>query len=166
MDHFEAPRAETALLIYLAFIIAIMGLFAGTLYWLAQPTILPNRGYTDYKPPVQAFSFHDASTTSEDMERVALATAEHENAEQGIDALRAFARAGRVSVAERRPAPNEINAAPNIPKKKRVAKARRPLPITADAWQPPWAHGRTHRSQARQAQAYPPRQQGLFFFFQ
>jgi hypothetical protein len=170
MDRFEAPRADIALLLYLAFVIAFMGLFAAALFWLTRPTVLPNSGFAVSKPPVQAFQFQDvaAATSVEDMERRAFAAAEKENAAQGIDALMAFAKVGRTKLADKRAPAREAKPPPKPPKKKRVAKAPRHERVAADPWQPPWARSREQaRPQYRyQTQARAARPQGLFFFFQ
>ncbi|MGH6769814.1 MAG: hypothetical protein ACRECO_12440 [Xanthobacteraceae bacterium] len=166
MDRFDSPRADIALLFYLALVIAFMGLFAAAIFWLTRPTVLPNAGYAAYKPPVQAFRFQEAAamTSAEDMEGRALAVAERENAKQGIDALMAFARVGRTTVADRRPPSHDVKPTPRASKKRRVAKAPRPQRVAGDAWQPPWARPRVH-AQA-QIQHRGARPQGLFFFFQ
>lgn len=100
MERFEAPRADSAILLYLGCVTAILGLFAWSFYGLMQPTVVPNLGLAkyEYKEPGHATIFsHKISVSMEDMERTAIAAAQHENEDQGIEPLRAVASVERAA---------------------------------------------------------------------
>ncbi len=96
MDRVQYPSADFALLLYLACVTAMLGLFAWSFYGLMQPTTVPNPGLANYKEPrlITVFLHKvDTSTSMEQMERTAIAAAREDNKEQGIEPLRAFAAA-------------------------------------------------------------------------
>lgn len=94
MDPNAPPKADAAILAYLAGVIAVVGLFAWAFYALMQPTVLPNAGLTNYKEPGRAAIFlHKIDTSPERMESAAIAAAEKSNREQGLAPLRAYASA-------------------------------------------------------------------------
>lgn len=94
MDRVQYPSADFALLLYLACVTAMLGLFAWSFYGLMQPTTVPNLGLANYKEPRPITVFlHKIDTSTEQMERTAIAAAREDNKEQGIEPLRAFAAA-------------------------------------------------------------------------
>src|SRR5262245_7823176 len=94
MERVEAPRADLALLLYLACVTALLALFAFAFYSLMQPKVIPNAGLAAYKAPGPAALFlNKPDSSSEAMERVAIAAAQADNKDQGIEPLRAFASA-------------------------------------------------------------------------
>jgi hypothetical protein len=126
-------HAEIPLLVYLTCITAVLSLFAYTIYWLVQPTVLPNPGLAAYKPLVPTFVLQERVEIPE-MERKAIAAAEEANVEQGIAPLRAFA-AGAQSAASRTPVAHAtISPAPKQAKQKRVVRVQRQQ-VAQDSWQ-------------------------------
>jgi hypothetical protein len=94
MDRVQYPSADFALLLYLACVTAVLGLFVWSFYGLMQPTTVPNLGLANYKEPRPITVFlHKIDTSMEQMERTAIAAAREDNKEQGIEPLRAFAAA-------------------------------------------------------------------------
>ena len=83
---------KSLLLLYLAWVTALLGLFASIIYGLMQPTVIPNAGLAGYKAPGLTNLFlHKPDSAAEDMERAAIDAAETENRDQGIEPLLAFA---------------------------------------------------------------------------
>jgi hypothetical protein len=131
MERLEGPRADRVLLLYLAFVTALVGLFALTFYGLMQPTVVPNAGLAGYQAPRPATTFlYQADTSSEAMERAAIAAARADNKDQGIEPLRAFASA-EVPAGQAGPIETAKPAKP-----KQVARKRPPERLPpADPWQ-------------------------------
>jgi hypothetical protein len=144
MERIEAPRADLPLLLYLACVTALLGLFASAFYGLMQPTVIPNAGMAGYKAPGPANMFlHKPDSSAEAMERAAIDAARAENEDQGIEPLRAFASA--------EPAPANSSglntngaALPHAkqakakPKPKRVAKQETVADPWRSSWNSPW----------------------------
>jgi hypothetical protein len=102
MYRVEVPRADLALLLYLAGVTAVLGLFALAFCSLMRPTVIPNAGLAGYKAPGPAALFlNKPDASSEAMERAAVAAARADNKNQGIEPLRAFASL----------TPSQVNAA-------------------------------------------------------
>jgi heme/copper-type cytochrome/quinol oxidase subunit 3 len=136
MDWREAPKADTAMLVYLACVTVFFGLFAWSFYFLMQPTVLPNAGLSNYKEPGRTTVFlHRIDTSAERMESAAVAAAEQANKEQGIDALRAYAsapprvapakRLAAVAASNRAAAKSSTRVATAVAKQPKQAKPRR-----------------------------------------
>jgi hypothetical protein len=88
----RACAEDLRLLLYLAFVIAILGSVASIIYGVGQPTVIPNAGMASYKAPAPTNLFlHKPDSSAEEMERAAIDAAEAENREQGIEPLLAFA---------------------------------------------------------------------------
>lgn len=129
MDRYPAPKADGAILVYLACVTAVLGLFALAFYALMQPTALPNAGLAQYKEPGRVAIFLDKIDTSrermERMETVAIAAAEQGNREQGLSPLRAYASAApelAASGAAIRSAPATFARPPKQAAPKRVVR--------------------------------------------
>lgn len=134
----RACAADLPLLLYLAWVTALLGLFASIIYGLMQPTVIPNAGLAGYKAPGLTNLFlHKPDSTAEDMERAAIDAAETENRDQGIEPLLAFAA---VESAAEKPRGSQANAATGShakqanPKPKRVANRA----TVADSWRSSW----------------------------
>ena len=130
----RACAAELPLLLYLACVTALLGLFASIIYGLMQPTVIPNAGLAGYKAPGLTNLFlHKPDSTAEDMERAAIDAAKTENRDQGIEPLLAFAA---VESAPEKPGGSQANAATAAyakqanPKPKRVVNRA----TVADSW--------------------------------
>jgi hypothetical protein len=124
MDRVEVPRADLTLLLYLTCVMALLVLFALAIYGLMQPTVIPNAGLAGYKAPGPAALFlHKPDLSSETMERAAIASANADNKDQGIEPLRAFASA---EPAHANPAdPNTSTATSHDSKHAKKAKPKR-----------------------------------------
>jgi len=134
----RACAADLPLLLYLAWVTALLGLFASIIYGLMQPTVIPNAGLAGYKAPGLTNLFlHKPDSTAEDMERAAIDAAETENRDQGIEPVLAFAA---VESAAEKPRGSQANAATGShakqenPKPKRVANRA----TVADSWRSSW----------------------------
>jgi hypothetical protein len=127
MDWREAPKADAAMLVYLACVTAAFGLFAWFFSFLMQPTVLPNAGLANYKEPGRTTVFlHRIDTSAERMESAAIAAAEQANKEQGFDALRAYASATpRVAASNRVATKSSTPVAAPVAKQPKQAKPRR-----------------------------------------
>ena len=130
--------ADLPLLLYLAWVTALLGLFASIIYGLMQPTVIPNAGLAGYKAPGLTNLFlHKPDSTAEDMERAAIDAAETENRDQGIEPVLAFAA---VESAAEKPRGSQANAATGShakqanPKPKHVAHRA----TVADSWRSSW----------------------------
>lgn len=132
MERFEAPQADHAILLYLACVTAIVGLFGWSFYALMQPTVVPNLGMANYKQPTRASAFlHKIDDSFEEMERSAIAAAQQDNKEQGLKPTRAFASAERAPAAQPEPSTTAAKQAKRAPPKRVVR--REPAP---DPWRP------------------------------
>jgi len=88
----ETLRSNLPLLLYLAFITALLGLFALTFYRLTRATVLPNPGLSGYGAPrPENFFLRKPDSSVETMEHAAIDAAQAENEEEGIEPLQAFA---------------------------------------------------------------------------
>ena len=132
MERVEPPSADRAVLMYLACVVAVLGLFAWTFFTMMQPTVIPNAGLASYKAPgptVVLFSYK-VDPSGEAMERLAIAAAKQDNQDQGIQPFRAFAAV--------EPAAGSAEAPAKPAKPKQLARKRPPLQqqATVDPWQP------------------------------
>ena len=129
---------KSLLLLYLAWVTALLGLFASIIYGLMQPTVIPNVGLAGYKAPVLTILFlHKPGSTAEDMERAAIDAAKTENRNQGINPLLAFSAvesAGEKLRGARANAAAASHAKQTNPKPKRVATRA----TVADSWRSSW----------------------------
>lgn len=130
-------HAEIPLLVYLTCITTVLSLVIYTIYWLLQPTVLPNPGLAAYKPLVPTFILQErAESAIPEMERTAIAAAAEANAEQGIAPLRAFAAGAQLTVATRAPAAQETTLpTPKQAKQKRVVRVQQRQQVAQDPWQ-------------------------------
>ena len=88
----RACAVHLPLVLYLACVTALLGLFASIVYGQMQPTVIPNAGLAGYKAPAPENLFlHKPDLSAEEMERAAIDAAETENRDQGIEPLLAFA---------------------------------------------------------------------------
>lgn len=138
----EAPRADLPLLLYLACVTALLGLFASTFYGLMQPTVIPNAGLAGYKVPGPTNLFlHKPDFSAEVMEHAAIDAARAENEDQGIEPLRALAFA---KPAQANSSGLDTNGAALLqakqakPKPKRVAKQGTVADPRRSSWNSPW----------------------------
>ena len=137
-ERIEVPRADLPLLLYLACVTALLGLFASAFYGLTQPTIIPNAGLAGYKAPGPTNMFlHKPDSSVEAMERAAIDAARAENEDQGIEPLHAFASA--------EPAPANSSglntngaALPHAKKAKAKPKRVAKQETVADPWRASW----------------------------
>ena len=151
----RACAAHLPILLYLACLTALLGLFASIIYGLMQPTVIPNAGLAGYKAPAPTNLFlHKPDSSAEVMERAAIDAAETENMDQGIEPLLAFAA---VEPAAARPTGPHANTgtAPHAkqanPKPKRVAKQNTVADPWRSLWNSPWhswEHERRRNSRA------------------
>lgn len=134
LQRFEAPRADYALLLYLASVTALLGLFAWSFYALMQPTVVPNLGMANYKEPGRATAFlHRLDSSFEEMERTAIAAALQDNKEQGIEPARAFASAERAETKSNGSHADVTPVAAKQPKRQPPKRVVRREPV-ADTW--------------------------------
>jgi len=137
-----ACAANLPLLLYLACLTALVGLFASIVYGQMQPTVIANAGPAGYREPAPENLFlHKPGTvevSAEEMERAAIDAAEAENTDQG---LLAFAAAD-LAAEQPKWSPVETAAAPQAsqakPKQKRVAKQH----VVSDPWRSSWSSPR------------------------
>jgi hypothetical protein len=127
MEWREAPKADAAMLVYLACVVVVFSLFAWFFYFLMQPTVLPNAGLADYKEPGRTTVFlYRIDTSAERMESAAIAAAEQANKEQGIDALRAYASATpRIAASKNAAKKSSTPMATPVAKHSKQAKPKR-----------------------------------------
>jgi hypothetical protein len=118
---------------YLACVVAVLGLSAWTFFTMMQPTVIPNAGLAKYKAPgptVVLFSYK-VDPSVEAMERLAIAAAKQDNQDQGIQPFKAFAAV--------EPAAGNSPSAEALAKAKpKQAARKRPPPqqqAPADPWQ-------------------------------
>jgi hypothetical protein len=145
----RACATHLPLLLYVAFLTALLGLFASIVYGQMQPTVIPNAGFVGDKAPGPANLFLDKlGTYTEEMERAAVDAAEKENRDQGIEPLAAFA-AVEPAVEESRPPHTNTASAPRAkranPKPKRVAKQDTVADPWRSTWNAPWQRGHGRR---------------------
>jgi hypothetical protein len=149
MDRLEAPHADIAILLYLVCVTGVLALIIGALFWLMRPTVFPNPGVVSHKPRPQAFAFHMLATTSSkemEMERTAIASAEQQNAEQGL-ASSSTPTVSRPAVVASVDA-IEIVPPPRKPKKRRTAARVQKQQVSHwDFWQP-WGNSQRSPRQA------------------
>jgi hypothetical protein len=124
MRHPDQPTADAALLVYLSSVLSLFLGFALSMYWLMQPTVLPNAGLAGFEAQKQRAVVLLASKSPVldillDIQRSELAFALQENERQG---LQPFALAS----AEPELAPPPLaKAAPTAPKTKRAVRVQR-----------------------------------------
>jgi hypothetical protein len=160
----RAYAVHLPLLLYLACVTALLGLFASIIYGQMQPTIIPNLGLAGYKAAGPGSLFlHKPDLSAEEMEGAAIDAAETENRTQGIDPLRAFA----VEPAAARPresTPPKIATArpakPAKPKPKRVARQD----AVADPWRSSWNRHSWEQERRWNNRAEPTRGRSLWPF--
>jgi len=117
------PTADAALLVYLSSVLSLFLGFALFMYWLMQPTVLPNAGLAGFETQKQLAVVLLASKSPVldvllNIQRSELAFALQENERQGLEP---FALAS----AEPEPAPPPLATAPTAPKTKRVVRVQR-----------------------------------------
>ncbi len=138
----RAFAAELPLLLYLACVTALLGLFASIIYGLMQPTVIPNAGLAGYKAPGLTNLFlYKPDLTAEDMERAAVDAAEIENRDQGIEPLLAFASVESSVENPRGSQANDATAShakPANPKPKRVANRATVAAPWRSSWNSSW----------------------------
>ena len=120
----DQPTADAALLIYLSSVLSLFLGFALSMYWLMQPTVLPNAGLAGFETQKQRAVVLLASKSPVpdillDIQRSELAFALQENERQG---LQPFALA---SAAPGLAAPPPAKTVPTAPKAKRVVRVQR-----------------------------------------
>jgi len=122
----DQPTADAALLVYLSSVLSLFLGFALFMYWLMQPTVLPNAGLAGFETQKQRAVVLLASKSPVldvllDIQRSELAFALQENERQGLEP---FALAS----AEPELAPPPLaKAAPTAPQTKRVVRVQRQL---------------------------------------
>ena len=112
MLHNNLPSADAALLPFLAAAVMLMFAFAAGLYWLAQPTVLPNVGLAGYEMPKKPKDLF-ARPVSHENETAAITFAKDENARQGF----------QTTASLQAPRGPEPSAGREAPKPKRVVRA-------------------------------------------
>ena len=124
MRHPDQPTADAALLVYLSSVLSLLLGFALSMYWLMQPTVLPNAGLAGFEAQKQRSVVLLASKSPVldillDIQSSELAFALQENERQGLAPF-ALASAGP-EIAPPPPA----KTVPTAPKAKRIVKAQR-----------------------------------------
>jgi hypothetical protein len=141
MDPYAPPKADAAILAYLAGVTTIFGLFAWAFYALMQPTVLPNAGLANYKEPGPATVFlHKIDTSHEQMESAAIAAAETSNREQGLSPLRAYASAAPGLAASNGAGTKSVASVAKQVKQVKPKRVVRREPVT-DPWRQNLAFG-------------------------
>jgi hypothetical protein len=126
----DQPSADAALLVGLSAAVSGMIAFAILMYWLMQPTVLPNAPYDmaahGRRAPIILRA--SAATPLPDLEQSAVAMAARENERQGLRQL-------AVAIAERETPPAQVVSTAKPAKPKRaVARAPRREAEGAFAW--------------------------------
>jgi hypothetical protein len=136
MDPYAPPKADAAILAYLAGVITAFGLFAWAFYAVMQPRVLPNAGLANYKEPGRTTIFlHKIDTSAERMESAAIATAETSNREQGLSPLRAYASATPGLAASNGAGTKSVaSAAKQVKQQVKPKRVVRREPVVADPW--------------------------------
>ncbi len=148
----RACAVHLPLVLYLACLTALLGLFAVIIHGLAQPTVVPGAVWADSKEPrPDNLVLQKNDSSAEEMERAAIAAAETENRIQGIDPRLAFAS---VEPAAGKPRGSQVHAAaaPRAkqakPKPKYVARRNPVADPWRSSWNTPWHHGNTSNGHA------------------
>ena len=119
MSFSTEPTPDRALMVYLLCVVALMGSAAASVYWLMQPTVLVNAGIAAFdgerRVPVVL------TPVAPDNDRIAVATALHENEKQGLQSIASVAPTAETAPASARVA----RAVEPRPKAKRTAKVQR-----------------------------------------
>jgi hypothetical protein len=120
----DQPTADAALLVYLSSVLSLFLGFALFMYWLMQPTVLPNAGLAGFETQKQRSVVLLASKSPVpdlllDIQRSELAFALQENERQGLEPF-ALASAGPELAA-----PPLAKAVPTAPTAKRVVRVQR-----------------------------------------
>ena len=91
-DHGGACAAHFPLLLYLASLFVLLGIFASFVHALMQPIVIPNVRWTGHKaaPPPNLLVLYKPDASAEEIERAAIDAADIENRKQGIKPLFAF----------------------------------------------------------------------------
>ena len=129
----DQPSADPIMLVALCAAVGFMVCFGSGMYWVMQPTVLPNAGLAGYEAQMRRTNVLLFAGLGHDSERLAVELADHENDRQGLQSLASkFAKQEPAS-----PAP--VAGAPPTAKPKRVATVpkRRPLEIHATRSAPP-----------------------------
>lgn len=119
MSHSAAPTPDKALLLYLLCVVALMGTVAASVYWLMQPTVLPNAGIAAFdrerRVPIVL------TPIAADNDRIAVATALHENEKQGLQSVASVTPTAEPAT----PSARVARAVEPRPKTRRTAKVQR-----------------------------------------
>lgn len=120
MRHPDQPTADAALLVYLSSVLSLFLGFALSMYWLMQPTVLPNAGLAGFEAQKQRSVVLLASKSPVlDIQRSELAFALQENERQGLEPFALASAAPEIAP------PPLAKTAPTAAKTKRVVKVQR-----------------------------------------
>jgi hypothetical protein len=133
----DQPSANPIMLVALCAAVGFMVCFGSGMYWVMQPTVLPNAGLAGYEAQMRRTNVLLTAGLGHDSERLAVELADHENDRQGLRSL--ASKPARQEPA----APAPVAGAPPTPEPKRVATApkRKPLEIHATRSAPPPSFG-------------------------
>jgi hypothetical protein len=139
----QDPSADFAILVYLCFVTTLLCIFGYVFHWMMQPTVLTNSGASTFAgAPAPQVILRTSHSMVEDIELLAVETAELENREQGLKSPIAVVRAPTEIVSVPKTKVAAKKAAPRRVQQKRVVHVppREPDPWTA------WASNRNQRS--------------------
>jgi hypothetical protein len=139
MTHFNVPRADLAIFVFLVCVTGVAGSVGALLYWLMLPTVIPNAVFVEVKPRAMPFvrQLKEAAIVS-DMERAAVDGAMAQNAELGIKtpaALAALAGAAHAeALPEQKVEPKQAQKQQQRPKRVAQQVPRRAPPEPWQRW--------------------------------
>ena len=134
MSSFDPPKADNVVLAFLVGALALVSGFAFCIYWLMQPTIVPNaRAFAFERQKLTAVILPSRSTIDEiEQSEVAAALLENESQRLQDIAVANFAVANHELQPD--PTPKRAKASPRTPKSQRVVRVQRYGIGPFDAW--------------------------------